>query len=44
MTIPAGALTGTFGVRTADVSTLNTVSIRAAVYGIVKGTALTLNP
>jgi probable HAF family extracellular repeat protein len=44
LTIPAGALTGTFGVRTADVSTLSTVSIRAAVYGVVTGTALTLNP
>ena len=44
LTIPAGVLSGTFAIRTADVATLSTASIRATVYGVVKSTTLTLNP
>jgi probable HAF family extracellular repeat protein len=44
ITIPAGALTGTFAIRTADVSTAITVAIYARVYNVRSSTSLRLNP
>ena len=44
ITIPAGKLSGTFAIRTADVSAAKTVSIYARVFNVRSSTSLTLNP
>jgi hypothetical protein len=44
ITIPAGALSRTFPIRTADVSAAHTVSIYARVYNVLSRASLTLNP
>ena len=44
ITIPAGATTATFSVRTNAVTANTTATIYASVYGVRKGTALTVTP
>ena len=44
VTLPAGTTTGTFTVRTSDVSVLSYATITATVNGISKSAKLTLNP
>jgi hypothetical protein len=44
ITIPAGALTGTFAIRTAAVSAAKTVALYARVYNVRSSTSLTLTP
>jgi probable HAF family extracellular repeat protein len=44
VTVPAGATTATFTVRTARVTASTTVNIYATVYGVRKGAALTVRP
>ena len=44
ITIPAGATTGSFSVRTARVTASTNVTIYASAYGVRKGTALTVRP
>ena len=44
ITIPAGELSGSFGIKTADVSAVRTVSIYARVYRVRSSSSLTLNP
>jgi probable HAF family extracellular repeat protein len=44
ITIPAGASSGTFSIRTAAVSAAKTVALYARVYNVRRSTSLTLTP
>jgi hypothetical protein len=44
ITIPAGATTGNFSVRTTKVTASRSVTIYATVHGVRIGTALTVRP
>ena len=44
ITIPAGAVTGSFSVRTSHVAARATATIYGTVYGVRKGATLTVNP
>jgi hypothetical protein len=44
VTIPAGATTGSFGVRTTRPAAATNVSIYAGVYGVRKSATLTVKP
>ena len=44
VTVPAGATSGSFSVRTSHVATSTNVSVYASAYGVRKTATLTVNP